>query len=73
MAASTSLTEWLQPLIEARVIPSEPRRIIIDIRQDQIVKVYCERDADERMFTADLTGALLGAEVIGVADVPEKT
>lgn len=68
-----NLGEWLQPLIEAGVIPSATRRIIIDIKHDDIVLVYYECEADNRMFTVDLTKALSGAEVVGVADMPEKT
>lgn len=68
-----SLKGWFAPLIEAGVIPPDPRRIIIDIPWDGIVSVYYECDADKRMFTLDLANALTDAEVIGVADVPETT
>ena len=68
-----NLKDWFAPLIEAGVIPPEPRRIIIDIPSDDVVTVYYECDADKRMFTLDLVNALTDAEVIGVADMPEKT
>lgn len=68
-----NLREWRQPLMDACVIPHNTRRIIIDIPEDNIVTVYYECGADERMFTIGLADMLKGADVIGVADMPEMS
>jgi hypothetical protein len=60
--------DWVVPLSEGGIIPPETRRIIIDVGMEQIVKVYYECNADERMFTIELADALKGADVISVGD-----
>lgn len=66
------LREWIQSLVDSGVIPPNPRRIVIDIAADLVAKVYYECEADKRMFTVSLGEMLKGADVIGVADMPEK-
>ena len=73
MGPGIDIQDWLQPLIKAGVIPPATRRLIIDIQHDCIAAVYYECDADKRMFSIDLTKALTGADVISVADMPEKS
>lgn len=67
------LRGYLGDLEAAGIVPPETRRVIIDINVNCVATVYYECFADKRMFTVDLTKALSGAEVIGVADMPEKT
>lgn len=64
-----NIQAWLDPLMDAGLIPKETRRIIIDIPTDDAVKVYYESFADVRMFKIDLSAALAKADVISLADM----
>lgn len=68
---SEAQTDWVKSLTDAGIVPPGARRIIIDIAVYKIPTVYYEAEADERMFTVDLTKALSDAEVIGIADMEE--
>ena len=67
-----NLKEWFQPLIDAGVIPATTRRIIIDIPCNDVVMVYYECEADERMFTVSLGEMLKGAKAIGIAELSQR-
>ncbi len=60
----TLLGDWAKKLSDAGVVPPMCRRILIDIPFNEVVKVYYETYADEKMFTAELAVALEKAEVV---------
>ena len=59
---------WLKDMQAAGVIPTELRRIIIDVKMDEVAKVYYETLADECMFNIELGVIVKRAKVEGVAD-----
>ena len=60
---------WLERMIAAGVIPPNARRVIIDIKAGEYVKVYYEGFADEAMFDDDLMAVVRDSKPIGVAGV----
>lgn len=66
MTGRTLLSDWAEKLIDAGIVPPMTRRILIDIPLNDVVKVYYETYADEKMFTAELAVALKKAEVVHV-------
>ena len=66
------LSEWLDRLQKAGVVPPEVRRVIIDIGMDECVKVYYECLADKAMFSIDLVDLVSGTKAINVMDVQKR-
>ncbi len=65
--------EWWKQMEEAGVVPSEVRRVIIDIPLDEPAVVYYECYADKRMFSIDLVNLVSGTKAVNVMDVPDGT
>jgi len=68
MATGQDLQDFWRSLKDLGLGPGENvRRVIIDIPCDELVRVYYECFADERMFELDITKAMQGAEVVSVS------